>query len=74
MRIIEKALKKARGNQKQFLGKIEGNLRTALEKAQVKGRVEGREKHLYSIYQKMRRKRVPLSSIVDMFGFRDPLR
>nr|WP_298724426.1 bifunctional GTP diphosphokinase/guanosine-3',5'-bis pyrophosphate 3'-pyrophosphohydrolase [uncultured Steroidobacter sp.] len=69
-RIIEKALKRARGNQKQFVGKIAGNLRTALDKAQIKGRVEGREKHLYSIYQKMRRKRVPLSSIVDMFGFR----
>ena len=69
-RIIEKALKKARGNQKQFVGKIADNVRTALEKAHVKGRVEGREKHLYSIYQKMRRKRVPLSSIVDMFGFR----
>lgn len=69
-RIIEKALKKARGNQKQFVGKIADNMRTALEKAGVKGRVEGREKHLYSVYQKMRRKRIPLSSIVDMFGFR----
>jgi guanosine-3',5'-bis(diphosphate) 3'-pyrophosphohydrolase len=69
-RVIEKALKKARGNQKQFVGKIAENLRNALEKAGIKGRVEGREKHLYSIYQKMRRKRVPLSSIVDMFGFR----
>ncbi|WP_116808421.1 bifunctional GTP diphosphokinase/guanosine-3',5'-bis pyrophosphate 3'-pyrophosphohydrolase [Steroidobacter cummioxidans] len=69
-RIIEKALKKARGNQKQFVGKIADNLRTALGKAQIKGRVEGREKHLYSIYQKMRRKRIPLASIVDMFGFR----
>ncbi len=36
----------------------------------MKGRVEGREKHLYSIYQKMRRKSSPLSSIVDVFGFR----
>ncbi len=69
-RIIEKALKKARGNQKQFVGKIADNLRSAIEKAQINGRVEGREKHLYSIYQKMRRKRVPLSSIVDVFGFR----
>ena len=57
-RIIEKALKRARGNQKQFVGKIADNLRGALEKAGVKGRVEGREKHLYSVYQKMRRKRV----------------
>ncbi|HVF17742.1 MAG TPA: bifunctional GTP diphosphokinase/guanosine-3',5'-bis pyrophosphate 3'-pyrophosphohydrolase [Steroidobacteraceae bacterium] len=69
-RIIEKALKRARGNQKQFVGKIADNLRSALEKAGVKGRVEGREKHLYSIYQKMRRKRAPLSSIIDVFGFR----
>src|SRR5687768_18413443 len=69
-RIIEKALKRARGNQKQFVGKIADNLRNALEKAGVTGRVEGREKHLYSIYQKMRRKRIPLASIVDMFGFR----
>lgn len=69
-RIIEKALKKARGNQKQFVGKIADNLRGALEKSGVKGRVEGREKHLYSVYQKMRRNRAPLSSIVDVFGFR----
>ena len=69
-RIIEKALKRARGNQKQFVGKIADNMRGAIEKAGVKGKVEGREKHLYSIYQKMRRKRAPLSSIIDVFGFR----
>src|SRR4029079_9582704 len=69
-RIIEKALTRARGNQKQFVGKIADNLRGALEKAGVKGRVEGREKHLYSVYQKMRRKRAALASIVDVFGFR----
>jgi len=69
-RVIEKALKRARGNQKQFVGKIEHNLRNALEKAGIQGRVEGRQKHLYSVYQKMRRKRAPLSAIVDVFGFR----
>jgi len=69
-RIIERALKRARGNQKQFVGKIEANIRQALEKAGIKGTVEGREKHLFSIYQKMRRKRTALSEIVDVFGFR----
>lgn len=69
-RVIERALKKARGNQKQFVGKIADNLRGALTKSGIKGRVEGREKHLYSVYQKMRRNRAPLSSIVDVFGFR----
>lgn len=69
-RVIERALKKARGNQKQFVGKIADNLRGGLVKANIAGRVEGRQKHLYSIYQKMRRNRAPLSSIVDVFGFR----
>ncbi|MET0985678.1 MAG: bifunctional GTP diphosphokinase/guanosine-3',5'-bis pyrophosphate 3'-pyrophosphohydrolase [Steroidobacteraceae bacterium] len=69
-RIIEKALKRARGNQKQFVGKIEANLRNALKQAGIQGRVEGREKHLYSVYQKMRRKRASLAEIVDVFGFR----
>ena len=69
-RIIEKALKKARGNQKQFIGKILENIQTSLKKANIAGRVEGREKHLYSVYQKMRRKSAPLAEIVDVFGFR----
>jgi GTP diphosphokinase / guanosine-3',5'-bis(diphosphate) 3'-diphosphatase len=69
-RIIEKALKKARGNQKQFIGKILENIQTALKKANIAGRVEGREKHLYSVYQKMRRKSASLAEIVDVFGFR----
>ena len=33
-------------------------------------RVFGREKHLYSIYQKMRSSHKSFSSIMDMFGFR----
>jgi guanosine-3',5'-bis(diphosphate) 3'-pyrophosphohydrolase len=69
-RIIEKALKRARGNQKKFVGKISDNIQGSLDKAGVKARVEGREKHLFSIYQKMRRKRAALAEIVDVFGFR----
>ena len=69
-RVIEKELKRARGNQKQFVGKIADNLRSVLEKAGVKATVEGREKHLYSVYRKMRKKGVPLNEIVDVYGFR----
>ena len=69
-RVIEKELKRARGNQKQFVGKIADNLRSVLEKAGVKAIVEGREKHLYSVYRKMRKKGVPLNEIVDVYGFR----
>jgi RelA/SpoT family (p)ppGpp synthetase len=69
-RVIEKELKRARGNQKQFVGKIADALRTALTKAGVQAQVEGREKHLFSVYRKMRKKGVPLNEIVDVYGFR----
>jgi guanosine-3',5'-bis(diphosphate) 3'-pyrophosphohydrolase len=69
-RVIERALKRARGNQKEFLTKLRTQLETPLGKAGLGGRVEAREKHLYSIYRKMLRKRAPLSEIVDVYGLR----
>ncbi len=69
-RVIERALKRARGNQKEFLAKIRAQFEAALKKAGLPGRVEAREKHLYSIYRKMLRKRAPLADIVDVYGLR----
>jgi len=69
-RVIERALKRARGNQKEFLGKIRSQLEGGLKRAGIEARVEAREKHLYSIYRKMQRKHVPLADIIDVFGLR----
>jgi RelA/SpoT family (p)ppGpp synthetase len=69
-RVIERALKRARGNQKEFLGKIQDQLEQAMKKAEIPGKVESREKHLYSIYKKMRRKRSMLAQVVDVYGLR----
>jgi guanosine-3',5'-bis(diphosphate) 3'-pyrophosphohydrolase len=69
-RVLERALKRTRGNQKEFLQKIERQLQAALLKQHSAARVERREKHLYSIYKKMRRKRALLSEIVDVYGLR----
>ena len=68
--VLERALKKARGNQKEFLKKIEQQLNASLLKNGIPARVETREKHLYSIYNKMRRKRAILNEIVDVYGIR----
>src|ERR1700732_4406852 len=68
--VLERALKRARGNQKEFLKKIEQQLNAALLKNSIPARVETREKHLYSIYNKMRRKRAILNEIVDVYGIR----
>jgi guanosine-3',5'-bis(diphosphate) 3'-pyrophosphohydrolase len=69
-KVIEAAVRQAKGNQKQFVGRIADSLKSALEKAGIEGAVEGREKDVYSIYQKMRRKKVSLNEIVDVYGFR----
>jgi guanosine-3',5'-bis(diphosphate) 3'-pyrophosphohydrolase len=69
-RVLEREIKRARGNQKQFIGKIEETFKNALKKADITGGVEGREKHLYSIYRKMQNKHISLNEMVDFYGFR----
>jgi RelA/SpoT family (p)ppGpp synthetase len=69
-RVLEREIKRARGNQKQFVGKIEGTFKDTLKKADITGGVEGREKHLYSIYRKMQNKHISLNEMVDVYGFR----
>jgi RelA/SpoT family (p)ppGpp synthetase len=69
-RVLEREIKRARGNQKQFIGKIEETFKNALKKAEITGGVEGREKHLYSIYRKMQNKHISLNEMVDVYGFR----
>jgi guanosine-3',5'-bis(diphosphate) 3'-pyrophosphohydrolase len=69
-RVLERELKRARGNQKQFIAKIADTFKNALKKADITGHVEGREKHLYSIYKKMQNKHISLNEMVDVYGFR----
>jgi GTP pyrophosphokinase len=69
-KVIETAVRKTRGNHKQFVGRIVESLGAALGKVGIAGHVEGREKDAYSIYQKMLRKKVSLAEIVDVYGVR----
>jgi guanosine-3',5'-bis(diphosphate) 3'-pyrophosphohydrolase len=69
-KVLERELKRARGNQKEFVGKIAETFKGALKKASIAGEVDGREKHLYSIYKKMQNKHISLNEMVDVYGFR----
>ena len=69
-RVIDNTLRKAQGNQRQILKRISDKLRKKMREAGLKGSIQGRKKHLYSIYRKMLRKKLPLSEIVDVYGFR----
>lgn len=69
-KVLEHNLKKTVGNQRQVVKKILKTVKAALEDAEIDARAMGREKHLYSVYQKMRQKGRSLSEIVDFYGFR----
>ncbi len=69
-RVLDKAVRRAEGNQRQFVKRISERLNIALDHAGLKATVTGRKKHLYSIYRKMDAKKRSLADIADVFGFR----
>jgi RelA/SpoT family (p)ppGpp synthetase len=69
-RVLEKALRRSKGNQRQIVKRIADEFGAALGEEGIEAEVAGREKHLYSIYKKMSEKKRLLSDVVDVFGFR----
>ncbi len=68
--VLETALKKMRGNRKEVVEKIRLSLEERLRQEGIEARVEGREKHLYSIFDKMRNKGLSFDEVTDVYGFR----
>ncbi len=68
--MIRKAVATARGNRSEVVNNIASAIRNRLTEAAISARVVGREKHLYSIYSKMRDQRKSLTDIMDVYGFR----
>ncbi len=69
-RVIKEVVKAARGNRKEMIQKILAEIDGRLQEAGIVCRVSGREKHLYSIYQKMHLKEQRFHSIMDIYAFR----
>ncbi|NCF17294.1 MAG: bifunctional GTP diphosphokinase/guanosine-3',5'-bis pyrophosphate 3'-pyrophosphohydrolase [Haliea sp.] len=69
-RRIDAALRNARGHRKELVEKIRHQIETTLEQEGHEVVVRGREKHLYSIYKKMKSKRKSFSEIMDIYAFR----
>ena len=65
-----KAVKSARGNRREVVGKILESVEQALADANIQAEVTGREKTIYSIYHKMREKQLSFSQVLDVYGFR----
>ena len=69
-RVLEKAVKAARGNRREVVGKILDGIKGRLKEFNVEAMVTGREKHLSSIYKKMQEKSISFSEVLDIYGFR----
>ncbi len=70
-KVLDAATHRTRGDHKEILIDIKKLIEEHLHNAGLTTcKVWGREKHLYGIYKKMRRKRLSFSEIMDVFAFR----
>ena len=67
---ISKAIRTRFGDRKKTIDQIRESLENCLLEEGHKAEVIGREKHLFSIYSKMRNKRKSLKEIMDLYAFR----
>jgi RelA/SpoT family (p)ppGpp synthetase len=69
-RRLREAMKAARKNRKEIVSEIHQTIEMRLENESFPALVKGREKHLWSIYKKMRTKKKSFRDIMDVFAFR----
>ncbi|CAA0082752.1 Bifunctional (p)ppGpp synthase/hydrolase SpoT [BD1-7 clade bacterium] len=67
---IQAAVKSVRGKREELIEESRFIINEHLHEDKLEARVSGREKHLYSIYQKMKSSRKSFKDIMDVFGFR----
>ena len=68
--VLYHALVSARKNRRPALEHILNDTKRMLENCSIRGRVLGREKTCYGIYQQMRIKQLSFSEVFDLYGFR----
>ncbi len=69
-RVIQDAVRNARGNRREVMKRLETAIKNRLQQEQINARVVGREKHLYSIYRKMITKGLSLAEVLDVYAIR----
>jgi GTP pyrophosphokinase/guanosine-3',5'-bis(diphosphate) 3'-pyrophosphohydrolase len=69
-RALSSAVKQARGNRRELLEKVQQEIRNRIQQTGIPAEVSGREKHLYSIYRKMKNKELMFNDVMDIYAFR----
>lgn len=68
--VLKSAVKKKRGNRNELVNVIESSIKNRLDEGHLSCQVSGRQKHLWSIYQKMHTKKISLAAVFDVYAFR----
>jgi len=69
-KVLEKAVLASRGHRKEVLNKIEAAIKRRVGQEELQGRILSREKHLYSLYKKIRDKTLSFEETYDVYAFR----
>ncbi|MGV6816537.1 MAG: RelA/SpoT family protein [Thiotrichales bacterium] len=69
-KVLVEAVKRKKGQRKELMDKVEASFVKQLEALGISARVYGREKNLWSIYRKMRDKRLSFNEVFDVFAIR----
>jgi GTP diphosphokinase / guanosine-3',5'-bis(diphosphate) 3'-diphosphatase len=68
--VLEKAVMKARSRRRDLLQKLQRDVEGAFKNAKLTIHIFGREKTLFSIYQKMDQKHLSFAQVTDIYGMR----
>lgn len=69
-RILKKAVRRARGNRREVIATVERAICQRLQEAGLSCTISSREKHIFSIYQKMRTKGLSFRQVYDVCAVR----
>ena len=68
--VLVRALQRAGGHRRDVVNRVQRDVERAFTQAGLAIAIGGREKQVYSIYRKMREKRMGFTQVNDLFGFR----
>ena len=69
-RVLKEVLRAAKGNRKELINNIKDAIIARLNDCNIAFNIKGREKNLYSIYNKMRNKELQFQEVADIYAFR----
>ncbi len=69
-KVLKKSVNAVTGRRKDLVREVEDRLNRRLSEEGIGAAVFGRRKHLFSVYQKMRKKHLRFLDVMDLYGFR----